>query len=101
MNIEEVKKTVSNNAGKTITIASVVAVFGFYTALTQVLDQRYALAEDVSKNHQKVQTYMKQELDDKILIIDMKKAGNSEEQIEEALRERYLRRLEDISKDSD
>ena len=98
MNIEEVKKTVSNNAGKTITIASVVAVFGFYTALTQVLDQRYALAQDVNKNQQRIETYMKNDLDDKILIIDMKKGGSTEEQIEEALKQRYLRRLKELEK---
>ena len=89
-------ETVKKNLKTTVTITSVVAVLGFYTALTQILDQRYALAEDAIQTQQMMTVYMRQEMEDKIFIIELKEQRNEATDVDMAMKERYKRRLAEI-----
>jgi len=93
--IEKVAQTVKHNAKTSIGITSVVAMLGFYTALTQVLDLRYALAEEARQVQQTMNEYIKQELLDKILIIDLKEQDDQATKVDKAMRKQYKLRLQE------
>ena len=81
------------NLGKGITIASIIAAFGLYTAATQLLDQRYCLASDAKQTQQTIDTYIKADLENKIFIIEMLEQRNQATDIDIAMKKRYLRQL--------
>jgi len=91
-------KAIKENIKTTITISSVVAVFGFYTALTQVLDQRYALAEEAQQIQQTIDVYMEKELEDKIFLLQLKVENKTASDVDKAMKKRYESRLEDLRK---
>ena len=94
--LDKITQTVKENAGKSISIAAVVGTLGLYTGLTQVLDQRYALAEDARQIQQSIQVYRITELEDKILMIELLEKEGKASPVDLAMKERYIRRLEDL-----
>lgn len=91
--IQKTVETIKANAGKSISIASLVAVLGLYPTVTKLLDQRYCLASDAEKTQQTLDTWMEKDLEDKIFIIDLKGESNLTDQ-DRALRKRYEDRLD-------
>ena len=92
-------KVAFGSAGTIITI--VVALF--------TLDERYAHAADVQQDKQQIQnliqetsqTLRKQMLEDKLFELDIRKAQAKNQQlppVDAALRERYQRQLQEITK---
>ena len=93
--IEKVAQTVKHNVKTSIGITTVVAMLGLYTALTQVLDLRYALAEEARQVQRTMNEYIKQELLDKILIIDLKEQDDQATKVDKAMRKQYKLRLQE------
>lgn len=93
LGIDKIGVTIKQNAIKSVSIASAVAMLGLYTAVITVLDERYALAEDARDIQQEVQQIRKDDLEDKLLVIEMKEARGDATDIDKALKERYIRRL--------
>ena len=93
--IEQAGKIIKKNATTSISVASIVAVLGLYTALTKILDDRYCLAGEAQQTQNMLVNYMEKELEDKIFMIDLKGEQNWTEQ-DRALRKRYIDRLNAI-----
>ena len=91
-------KAVKENIKTTVTISSVVAVLGFYAALTQVLDQRYALAEEAQQIQQTINVYMEKELEDKIFLLQLKVENETASDVDKAMKKHYESRLEALTK---
>lgn len=94
--IGKTAEIVKNNVGKTISIASVVAVVGLYSALTKVLDDRYCLASEAQQTQQTMVNWMEQDLEDKIFMIEMKESKGVATDEDRAMKQRYIRRLEKL-----
>jgi hypothetical protein len=99
--------TIKTNIGK-VAFGSIGTVITVVAALFAV-DERYAHAADVQKDKQEVQaaimestqTLRKQMLEDKLFELDIKKAEAKNQAlapVDAALRERYQRQLQDITK---
>lgn len=95
--ITKTQELIKNHAGKSISIASIIAVLGLYSALTKVLDERYCLASEAQQTQQTMMSWMEQDLSDKIFIINLKGESNLTDQ-DKALRKRYQDRLDALRK---
>ena len=89
---------VKKNAGKTISIATVITVMTGYTLFLQHLDARYCLAEAAQQTQTMMLDYMKRELEDKIFLLELKIEKQTATEEDKAMRHRYLRRLKELNK---
>jgi biopolymer transport protein ExbB/TolQ len=98
---------IKTNIGK-IAFGSIGTIITLIAALFAV-DERYAHAADVQQDKQQIQsmiqessqTLRRQMLEDKLFELDIKKAQAKNQQlppVDAALRDRYQRQLEEISK---
>ena len=86
---------IKKNAGTSLSVASIVAVFGGYSLLLQHLDSRYCLAGEAQQTQNMLVDYMEKELEDRIFMIDLKGEENLTSE-DKALRKRYVDRLMEI-----
>ena len=87
--IDVIKKNVKTS----ISIASVTSLIAFGGAMMQIADYRYALASDARQVQSTINSHMEQELEDSIMIINMKQNGATQAQIDAALKSKYEARL--------
>ena len=92
---------VKKNAGKSISVVSIVAVMSGYTLLLQHLDARYCLAEAAQQTQTMMLNYMERELGDKIFLIDLKINKGTATDEDKAMRVRYQDTLEQVRKNKD
>lgn len=81
------------HAGKSISIGTIVLLIVFGQAMIQYGDTRWTLAAEAQQDRQTVQTHIETELEDNIMIINMKQAGSTQAQIDAALKAKYEARL--------
>jgi hypothetical protein len=87
------------NAGKSVSVGVIVSLVMLGLGAKELLDERYALASEQEQVQRSINDYKRDQIEDQLLIWKMKEEGASEEAINAALKEKYLRRLERLNKE--
>ena len=95
----DIQQKIKDNVKTTVSISAVAAALTLYTGVTQLLDQRYASAGNVEQVQQTIDSHLKNDLEDKVFIITMKEQEGTATNVDKAMKERYLRRLQEMKND--
>jgi len=91
-----VMEILKNNQGKSISIGMLALIIMVWQGLVQFGDSRWSLAADTKQIQQQINDQQIDDLEDRLMVINMKRAGATQEQIDAALKEKYEARLNAI-----
>jgi hypothetical protein len=88
-----IKEVLTKHAGKSISFGTLAVALVIAQAIIQYGDTRWCLADDADQVENTIEQHIETELEDNIMIINMKQAGSTQAQIDAALKSKYEARL--------